>query len=158
MLRSFNFTLKNRFFQHQYRKQEKCLFLLHGWFPIKFLFTYNISLLWLEINFRSSHWRCSVKKDVLKNFAKSTGKQLCQSLFFNKVTGLRSATLLKKRLWHRCFAVNFARPLRTPFERNTSGRVLLWMTTSKTLNTKYLELKSKEDQKFQKRICHVNVL
>ena len=71
---------------------------------------------------------------------------------------MRSATLLKKRLWHRCFAVNFARPLRTPFERNTSGRVLLWMTTSKTLNTKYLELKSKEDQKFQKRICHVNVL
>ena len=27
------------------------------------------------------------KKDVLKNFAKFTGKHLCQSLFFNKVTG-----------------------------------------------------------------------
>ena len=36
--------LKNRFFQHQYKKQEKMLFLLHGWFPIKFVFTYNISL------------------------------------------------------------------------------------------------------------------
>ena len=29
--------------------------------------------------------------------------------------GLRSATLLKKRLWHRCFPVNFAKVLRTPF-------------------------------------------
>ena len=27
------------------------------------------------------------KTDVLKNFAKSTGKRLCQSLFFNKVAG-----------------------------------------------------------------------
>ena len=28
------------------------------------------------------------KKAVLRNFAKFTGKQLCQSLFFNKVAGL----------------------------------------------------------------------
>ena len=27
---------------------------------------------------------CSVRKGVLKNFAKLTGKHLCQSLFFNK--------------------------------------------------------------------------
>ena len=26
--------------------------------------------------------RCSVKKDVLRNFTKFTGKHLCQSLFF----------------------------------------------------------------------------
>ena len=31
--------------------------------------------------------RCSVKKGVLKNFEKFTGKHLCQSLFFNKVAG-----------------------------------------------------------------------
>ena len=55
------------------------------------------------------------KKSVLKNFAKFTEKHLCQSLFFNKVAGLRPATLLKKRLWHRCFSVNFAKFLRTPF-------------------------------------------
>ena len=36
-------------------------------------------------------------------------------------TGLRPATLLKKRLWHRCFPVNFAKFLRTPFLQNTSG-------------------------------------
>ena len=37
-----------------------------------------------------------MKKGVLENFAKFTGKNLSQSLFFNKVAGLRSAILLKK--------------------------------------------------------------
>ena len=58
------------------------------------------------------------KKGVLRNFAKFTGKHLCQSIFFNKVAD-RSATLLKKRLWHRCFPVNFAKFLRTPFFHRT---------------------------------------
>ena len=71
---------------------------------------------------RSSHQRCSVRKGILRNFAKFTGKHLCQSLFFNKVAGLSPATLLKKRLWHRCFPVNFAKFLRTPFLQNTSGQ------------------------------------
>ena len=65
--------------------------------------------------FRSSHRRRSAKKVVLRSFAKFIGKQLCQSLFFNKVAGLRLATVLKKRLWHRCFPLNFAKFLRTPF-------------------------------------------
>ena len=46
-------------------------------------------------------------------------------LFFNKVAGLRDKTLLKKRLWHRCFPVNFAKFLRTPFLQNTSRRLFL---------------------------------
>ena len=33
---------------------------------------------------------CSVKTVFFKNFAKFTGKRLCQSLFFDKVAGLRS--------------------------------------------------------------------
>ena len=49
------------------------------------------------ISNRSSHQRCSVKKSVLRNFAKFTGKHLCQSL------------------WHRSFPVDFAKFLRTPF-------------------------------------------
>ena len=40
-------------------------------------------------NFRSSHWSCYLRKGVLRNFAKFTGKHLCQSLFFNKVAGVR---------------------------------------------------------------------
>ena len=57
---------------------------------------------------RSSHPRCSVRKGILRNFA----KHLWQSLVFNKVT---PATLLKKRLWHRCFSENIAKFLRTTF-------------------------------------------
>ena len=36
-------------------------------------------------NLRSSRLEVYCKKDVLRNFAKFTGKHLCQSLFFNKV-------------------------------------------------------------------------
>ena len=52
---------------------------------------------------KNCHLRCSVKKGVLKNFAKFTGKE----------------TLA------RCFPVNFTNILKTPFLQNTSGRLLL---------------------------------
>ena len=61
------------------------------------------------------------KKGVSKNFTKFTGKHLCQSLFLNKVADLSTATLLKRRLWYRCFPVNFAKYLRTSFSQNTSS-------------------------------------
>ena len=48
---------------------------------------------------------------ALKNFAIFTGKHLCWSLLFNKTP----ATLLKKRLQHRCFPVNIAKILRAFF-------------------------------------------
>ena len=55
--------------------------------------------------YRSSHRRCSVKK------------------------GVRPETLLEKRLWHRCFPLNFAEFLRTCVLQNqlqnTSRRLLL---------------------------------
>ena len=40
-----------------------------------------------------------MKKSVLRNFAKFTGKHLCQSLFFNKIAGLRPATLREKETY-----------------------------------------------------------
>ena len=68
------------------------------------------------------------RKGVLKKtFAKFTGKHLRHSLPFNEVAGLRPATILKRRLWHRCFPVNFAKFLRTPFLHNTSGLLLLYI-------------------------------
>ena len=53
------------------------------------------------------------KKGVLKNFSKLVAKHLCQSVFFNKVAGL-TCNLIKKRLWHSLFPVNFEKFLRTP--------------------------------------------
>ena len=79
----------------------------------------------------SSHQRCCIRKGVLRNFSKFTGKHLCQGLFFNTVAGLRPATLLKMRLCYRCFPVNFAKFLRTSFLQNTSGRLLVKKSFSK---------------------------
>ena len=56
-----------------------------------------------------------MKKDVLKNFAKFAGKQLCWNLSFNKVAGLNPAILLKKRIQHWCFPMNLAKFQRTAF-------------------------------------------
>ena len=72
---------------------------------------------WQLHRFRSSHQRCSIRNGVLRNFAKLTGKQKCQSLFFNEVAGLRSATLLKKRLWHKGFSCEFCEISKSTFFR-----------------------------------------
>ena len=48
---------------------------------------------------RSSHWRSSTRKSVLRNFAQFTEKDLYQSLFFNKATDLRPATFLGLQLY-----------------------------------------------------------
>ena len=42
--------------------------------------------------YRSSRPEVFCKKGVLRNFAKFTGKHLCQRLFFNKAAGLRPET------------------------------------------------------------------
>ena len=51
----------------------------------------------------AAHRMCSTRKGVLRNFAKFTGKHF---------VGLRAITLFKKRLWRRCFPVNFVKFLR----------------------------------------------
>ena len=48
---------------------------------------------------RSSHRRCSVKKVVLRNLEKFTGKHKCQSLLFNK--------LIKKETLAQTFSCEF---------------------------------------------------
>ena len=40
-----------------------------------------------------------------------------------------ACNFIKKRLWHRCFPVNFAKFLRTPFLQSTSGQLLLNLKT-----------------------------
>ena len=53
---------------------------------------------------RSSHRRCSVRKSVFRNFAKFTGKHLCQSLFFNKVADLN----ISGRLYFHCISIPYS--------------------------------------------------
>ena len=51
-IRSFSFTLKNRLLNINIRNKWKCLLLLCDWFPMKFVFTYNICLMGWELNFK----------------------------------------------------------------------------------------------------------
>ena len=81
-----------------------------------------------SINYRSRRPEVFCKKGVLWNFAKFPGKQPYQSLFFNKVAGLRPETLFKKRVWHRCFPVNFVKLLRTPFFTEHLWWLFLYVT------------------------------
>ena len=46
--------------------------------------------------YRSSHRRCSLKKDVLKNFPNFAGKRVCWSFFLIKLQAWGPATLLKR--------------------------------------------------------------
>ena len=94
-------------------------------------------------NYRSSHRGCSLRKIMLKNFSKFTGKPLSQSpflnsqsSFLNKLAGLSPATLLKKILWHRLFSVNF----RTFFKETFFTEHLT--TTASETTTKCFRLKS----------------
>ena len=66
--------------------------------------------------------RCSVKKGVVKNFVKFTGTHLCARVSFLiqlQASNLQLTKLqkkpTKKRLWHMCFPVNFAKFLTAPF-------------------------------------------
>ena len=55
------------------------------------------------------------QKDVLRNFAKFTGKHLCQRLYFNKFAGLRLQLSLKRDSVTGVFLCIFGKFLRTHF-------------------------------------------
>ena len=77
-----------------------------------FLMLFALEMSWQKWETRGSHSRCSKKSGVSQN---SQEKKLCRSFFFNKVAGLRSVKLSKKRLWHKCFRVTFKKFLETLF-------------------------------------------
>ena len=58
------------------------------------------------------------KKGVLKNFAKFTGKHLCQSLFFIKVAGMKPATLFKKETLAQVFSCEFCEIFKNKIFKN----------------------------------------
>ena len=108
---------------------------------------------------RGSQQRCSIKKGVLKNFTKFTGKRLCQSIFFNKVIK-KFLKFIKKETLAQVFSCEFCEIFKNTFLQNTSGPLLLarysgnlwsfilvcgWM--QKSLKTKFLLEHKKKNQK-----------
>ena len=73
-----------------------------------------------QLKHRSSHRRCSVRKGVLRNFAKFTGKHLCQSFFINKEKKRRKKSFIKKETLAQVLSCEFCEisknnfPYRTP--------------------------------------------
>ena len=63
------------------------------------------------------------KKVILETLQNSQENTCAKVSFLIKLQG--PATLFKKRLWHRCFSVNFTKFLKPPFLQNTSERLLL---------------------------------
>ena len=51
------------------------------------------------MNYKTSRLEVFSRKGVLRNFAKFTGKYLCQSLFFYKAAGLRHLFLTEHLRW-----------------------------------------------------------
>ena len=61
--------------------------------------------------------KCSVRKMFLE-ISQNSKENTCAIVSFLiklQASGLKPATLLKKRLWHRSFPAKFAKFLRTPF-------------------------------------------
>ena len=76
---------------------------------------------------RSSQQRCSVRKGVLRNFTKFTGKHLCQSFFFNKVAGA-TCNFIKKETLPPVFSCEYCE-----IPKNTFFTEYLWVTASELL-------------------------
>ena len=73
------------------------------------------SLMEALVESKSTNRRCSLKKGVLKYFAKFPRKTPVLESLFNKIAGLEACNFIKKILQHRCFPVKLAKFLRTPF-------------------------------------------
>ena len=67
---------------------------------------------------------CSIKKIFLKNSQNSQENTFARVSFLVKMQAWPE-TLLKKRFWLRYFPASFAKFLRTPFLKNSPGRLLL---------------------------------
>ena len=88
----------------------------------------GISVAWVLVLSEASTW------SVLKNFAKFTRKDLCQSLLFNKVAALKPETSLKKGLWRRCFLWNLRNFKNTFFtEHLRTTAYMFWLSFNQHL-------------------------
>ena len=61
------------------------------------------------------------EKRIFKKTLVRTGEHFSSGCFCFWISEAAPATLFKKRLWHTCFPVNFAKFLRTPFFTDFSG-------------------------------------
>ena len=91
--------------------------------------TYMCEISSILLKFCARFWQISI-------FSARKEWQTCTFRSSRRRCSVELATILKKRLWHRCFPVNFAKFLRTPFLQNTSGWLLLFKMALSNFNTR----------------------
>ena len=136
----------------QYSQENTCLFskvaVLHAFWPssLKKIATQGFSCKYCK-TFKNTYFKehlrrtaCELKRHqlldshilVLARQKQSPEVFLCKKVFLEISQNSQKSPceyyLLKKRLWHRFFPVNFVKFLRAPFLQNTSGRLLLRRT------------------------------
>ena len=106
-----------------YRRSRITVFVC-SFVPVSFcIFDYLYRDFWFFVDCfvtsalsRSSHLEVFVKKVFLEISENSQENTCVRVSFLVKLqTFMRPATLLKKRFWHRCFPVNFAKFIKTRF-------------------------------------------
>ena len=85
-------------------------------------FNHNRETMAKHVTCRSSRAEVFCKKGVLK-ISQNLLENTCARVFFL----VKLQALLKKRLWHRCFLVNFLKFLRTPFFTEHLWWLVLYM-------------------------------
>ena len=102
-----------------------------------------------SVCYRSSRPELFCKKGVFRNFAKLTGKHLCQSLFFNEVVG-QACNFIKKETLAQMFSCEFCEiSNNTVFYRAPPVAASVVRRNTKHKKMKIRELK---ERKFKKKV------
>ena len=113
-------------------------------------FSFFLSFLFFSFSIsRSSHWRCSVRKGVPRNFAKFIGKHLCHGLFLKKVAGL-GVTFIKKETLAQVFSCKFCK-----ISKKTFFTEHLWVTASVFRENSAYEIKSLLFMRVARGVFHI---
>ena len=91
------------------------------------------------------------KKEISQNSQESTCVRI--SFLINlQARDLKPTTLLRKRVWHRCYPVNFAKFLRTSFLTEH----LCWMIIIRVIQNVYFKSEVQTlGENFLKFVCHL---
>ena len=114
---------------------------------VKYLKYIISKLYFLVIVYRSSHQRCSIKKGVLENFAKFTGKQLCQILFLIK------CNFIKKEALARVFFCEFYKTFVNTIFTDQLWWLLLKIPTRRVTLDKVNEIITAMHYQYIKNVC-----
>ena len=83
-----------------------------------------------QLSYRSSLPEVLLGRGILKTCSKCTGEHPCRSAISKKLL----CNFNEIALWHGCFPVNLLHILRTPFPKNISEELLLFLVKNKRRN------------------------